>query len=83
MSLIGSTFFGFAQNTVHDFQNTVLNSLWHCLRQMQQKWNRALAKQYCHSFHKDVFYPLSYKSRPLSFANVLSLAQFEISLFRT
>ena len=26
MSLIGITSFGFAQNTIHDFQNTVLNS---------------------------------------------------------
>ena len=26
MSLIGSTYFGFTQNTIHDFQNTVLNS---------------------------------------------------------
>ena len=26
MSLIGSTSFGFAHNTTHDFQNTVLNS---------------------------------------------------------
>ena len=26
MSLIGSTSFGFAQNTIHDFQNTVYNS---------------------------------------------------------
>ena len=26
MGLIGSTSFGFAQNTIHDFQNTVLNS---------------------------------------------------------
>ena len=26
MSLIGSTSFSFAQNTIHDFQNTVLNS---------------------------------------------------------
>ena len=26
MRLIGSTFFGFAQNTKHDFQNTALNS---------------------------------------------------------
>ena len=26
MSLIGSTSFGFAQNTMHDFKNTVLNS---------------------------------------------------------
>ena len=26
MSLIGSTSFGFAQNAIHDFQNTVLNS---------------------------------------------------------
>ena len=32
--LIGFTFFGFAQNTIHGFQNTVLNSQWHCLRQM-------------------------------------------------
>ena len=30
MSLLGSTSFGFAQNTRHDFQNTVLNSKWHC-----------------------------------------------------
>ena len=37
MSLTGSTSFGFAQNTIHDFQNTVLNSYWHCLRQMPQK----------------------------------------------
>ena len=37
MSLIGSTSFGFAQNTKHDFQDTVLNSQWHCLRQMPQK----------------------------------------------
>ena len=26
MSLIGSSSFSFAQNTVHDFQNTVVNS---------------------------------------------------------
>ena len=26
MSFIGSASFGFAQNTMHDFQNTVLNS---------------------------------------------------------
>ena len=26
MSLIGSTSLGFAQNTIHDFQNRVLNS---------------------------------------------------------
>ena len=26
MSLIGSTSFGLAQNTIHDFQNTILNS---------------------------------------------------------
>ena len=26
LSLIGSTYFGFAQNTIHDFQNTKLNS---------------------------------------------------------
>ena len=32
MGLIGSTSFGFAQKTIHDFQNTVLNSLWHCHR---------------------------------------------------
>ena len=29
--------FGFAQNTLHDFQYTVLNSQWHCLWQMPQK----------------------------------------------
>ena len=34
MSVIGSTSFGFAQNTIHDFQNTVLISRW----QMLQKW---------------------------------------------
>ena len=33
-SLIGSTSLGFAQITIHDFQNTVLNSKWHCLRQV-------------------------------------------------
>ena len=37
MNLVGSTSFGFAQNTTHDCQNTVLNSKWHCLRQMPQK----------------------------------------------
>ena len=37
MSFIGSTSFGFAQNSIHDFQHTVLNSKWHCLRQMLQK----------------------------------------------
>ena len=37
MSLMGPTFFGFAQNTIHDFKNTVLNLKWHCLRQMPQK----------------------------------------------
>ena len=31
MSLKGSTSFGFTQNMILDFQNTVLNSLWHCL----------------------------------------------------
>ena len=36
MSLIGFTSCGFAQNTIHDFQNIVLNSLWHCLPQMPQ-----------------------------------------------
>ena len=37
MNLIGSTSFGFAQNMIHGFQNTVLKSKWHCLRQMLQK----------------------------------------------
>ena len=32
-----STSLGYAQNTTHDFQNTVLNSYWHCLRQLPQK----------------------------------------------
>ena len=31
-SLIGTTSFRFAQKTIHDFQNTVLNLQWHCLR---------------------------------------------------
>ena len=38
MCLLGSTSFGFAQNTIHAFQNTVLNSLWHFLRQMPQNY---------------------------------------------
>ena len=37
MNIIGSSSFGFAQNTIHDFPHTVLNSQWHCLRQMPQK----------------------------------------------
>ena len=41
MILIGSTSFGFVQNTIHVFQNTVLNSYWHCLRQMPQKFKIA------------------------------------------
>ena len=36
-SLTGSTSSSFAQNTIHDFQNTVLNSWWHRLRQRPQK----------------------------------------------
>ena len=38
--LKGSTSFSFAQNTIYDFQNTVLNTYWHCLRQMPQKGGR-------------------------------------------
>ena len=38
MSLKGSTSFGFAQNMIHGFQNTLLNSYWHCLRQMPQNY---------------------------------------------
>ena len=30
-------FLQFAQTKIHDFQNTVLNSQWHCLRQIPQK----------------------------------------------
>ena len=37
MSLIGFTSFGFVQNMMHDFKNTVSNSLGHCLRQMPQE----------------------------------------------
>ena len=37
LDLIGSTSLDFAQNTISDFGNTVLNSEWHYLRQMQQK----------------------------------------------
>ena len=37
MSLTGSTSFGFAQNTIHYFQNTVLNSYWPCLRMPQSR----------------------------------------------
>ena len=43
MGLIGSTSFGFAQNTIHDFQNNVLNLKWHCLRQMPQKRDAKLS----------------------------------------
>ena len=32
MSLKGSTSFGFAQDTINDFRNKVLNSKWHCFR---------------------------------------------------
>ena len=30
-------FFGFAQTMIYDFQNTILNSHWHCRQQMPQK----------------------------------------------
>ena len=36
MSLIGFTSFSLAQNMMHNFQNTVLNSSCHCLRQVPQ-----------------------------------------------
>ena len=41
IELIGSASFRFAQNMLHDFRNTVLNSLWHCLRLMPQKGTNA------------------------------------------
>ena len=57
MTLTGSTSFGFAQNMIHDFQNTVLNLLWHCLRQMPQKSSLEIKKIlyfdlsfFCYSF---------------------------------
>ena len=59
MSLIGSTSFGFAQNMMHDFQNTVLNSLWHCLRQMPQK----LLLKTIVGKGDNVFYPIKDKSK--------------------
>ena len=31
MSLMGFTSFGFAYTKIHDFQNTVFKSYWHCL----------------------------------------------------
>ena len=37
-----STSFGFAQNTLHDFPNTILNSKKRCLPQMPQKLNLSL-----------------------------------------
>ena len=37
LRLIGSTSFGCAQNFLHDFQTTLLNSYWHCFRQMPGK----------------------------------------------
>ena len=43
MSFIGSTSFGFAQNTIHDFQNTILNlvdvSSTNATK-MRENWNR-------------------------------------------
>ena len=36
LSLIWFITFSFAQITIHDFQNTLWNSWWHCLRQMAQ-----------------------------------------------
>ena len=41
MSLIESTAFGFAQNTIHDFQNTVLNSKWHVLDKCHKNGGKA------------------------------------------
>ena len=38
--------FGFARNTIHDFRNTILNSKWHCLRQMPQKQRENAGKHY-------------------------------------
>ena len=37
LSLIRSTSFDLAQTTSHGFRNTVLNSYWYRLRNMQQK----------------------------------------------
>ena len=37
LSLTVFTSFGFAQNTLHDFRNTVLPLECHCLRQMSHK----------------------------------------------
>ena len=45
LSLLGSSSFGFAQNTMHEFQNTVLNSKWYCLRQLPQK--KHFEKYFC------------------------------------
>ena len=56
MSLTGSTSFGFAQNTIHDCQNTVLTSQWHCLRQMSEKK--------CLFFFKLLFYLTLYHTIP-------------------
>ena len=52
ISLIGSTSFGFAQNTMHGFQNTVLNSYCHCLRQMPQKSLRQISYEFCPTFSR-------------------------------
>ena len=45
MSLIGSTSFGFAQNTMHNFQNTVLNSFLFAFPLIFPFWKGRLLSQ--------------------------------------
>ena len=63
MTLIVSTSFGFAQNTIHDFQNTLLNSWWRCLttNATKIKVHPALTEstytaELCHTYQLHVYH---------------------------
>ena len=47
MNLIESTSFGFAQDTIHDFQTTLLNSWWHCLTTNATKPPKSSPRKIC------------------------------------
>ena len=54
MSLIGSTSFRFAQNMIHDFQNTLLNSMTNAIKTMLEKekwWFALFSKVLFHSVY--------------------------------
>ena len=58
--LIGSTSFGVAQNTINDFQNTVLNSQLQCFRQMPRKSNYIKYRENETSLEKNAFETFSF-----------------------